>query len=170
MRYFGTDSDNMRLSGWEVVPPPRFNDGISEIWAEMQKRAKEGQEAKLNNQPVPDYEHMVYIFDSISVIMEWLSDRSRQQLVTLLCGLSIGYHMHFILLDSAEKSGVLMGPTYLQRSAPFVQGLILSHNPSAMMLFSQKEHHLLSDGEESLIITKDSALSGIVLTASREER
>ena len=171
IQYYGVDTEMMHLDGWEAVVPPKFDEGISAIWAEIQQRGQAGQEAKRKEQPVPDFEHVFYVFDSVSAVMEWLSETSRQRLVALLAGLSLRYHMHFILIDNAEQIGKLMGPVYLQRALPFAQGVLLSRNSAARLLYSQQTQSVSLEEGESVVITEEEGIrSGLVISATKEER
>lgn len=135
LNYLGTENSMLHLGGWDAVRPPQFGKEILALWDEMLSRAKAAQDAKANNQPIPDFPRLVYIIDSVSTVMEWMEDEARTKLVSLLAGLTPGYHIHFILLDPSDRAPSLLGAAYLKRSIPFKQGLLLSKDPLCGVLF-----------------------------------
>ena len=135
LNYMGTEKALMHLPGWSAIRPTSFGDEIRALWNAMLSRASEGQAAKAAGQPLPDFEREIYVIDGVSTVLDWLDEDARTKLVTMLGGLSTAYHIHFVLLDAADQSGGLLGPTGLKNGMPYAQGLLMGEEPIASMLF-----------------------------------
>lgn len=139
LNYMGTESAMQHLGGWDAVRPTRFGDEITAIWDEMLLRAKAAKDALAQNMPIPDFARLIYIIDNVSTVMEWLDDETRMKLISLIAGLTPGYHIHFVLLDEAANAPALIGAAYLKRGIPFKQGMRLSEDPLCSVFFGDDQ-------------------------------
>ena len=89
--------------------------------------------------------------------MEWLDDDARRNLIALIGGLSPKYHIHFVLLDKVDKVGVLLSGSYLKRGMPFKQGLLMSNDPTAQMMYASEENQKAESGHSVYVAGKSVA-------------
>lgn len=160
--YLGTEPSRMKLHGWDAVKPSEFGAEIQALWNEMLRRADEGGKAKKENREIPDFEHLVYLIDGVTDVMEWMDEMTRTQLVSLICGLTPAYHIHFVISESEDKASRMMGPVYLKKAVPFDDGLVMTEDETAQTLFSLKEG-------TDLILPEDIRHSVLVEAGKREE-
>ena len=167
LNYLGTDNSMLHLSGWDAIRPSQFSNEITALWSEMLMRAKSAQEAQSNNTPTPDFAHLIYVIDNVSTVLEWLEDDARMKLVSLIAGLTPGYHIHFVLLDEATNAPTLVGATCLKRGIPFRQGLLLSSDPLCGVFFGADQSQYEEIGPS--IYINGQARSAQILELGEEE-
>ena len=110
---------------------------ISSLWDMMQKRAKEGVAAKEAGRGLPDFPRIVIFVYYPTRITDLVDETSRIHLVAMISKLSLGYHMHFVIIENQKNIIELIQGKCLGLLYPVIDGFLLSTDKSAYILFHE---------------------------------
>ena len=110
---------------------------ISSLWDMMQKRAKEGVAAKEAGRGLPDFPRIVIFVYYPTRITDLVDETSRIHLVAMISKLSLGYHMHFVIIENQKNIIELIQGKCLGLLYPVIDGVLLSTDKSAYILFHE---------------------------------
>ena len=136
---------------------------IDQLTKEMCQRKEFGLKAQENNCPWPDYEHLYLIMDGVEFLH--VSDEQNVKLQSILLCQNINFHVHVIIIESAEQMKELATTPIWKRLCKRVrQGIVLTNDEFSHMMY-KTENRLgeVESNSDGLVIINGNAVTAEML-------